>query len=252
MSTSRNRRRLGMGLISIAALLGIWQAGASLVGKDIILPSPYRVFVELIALAPTADFAAAVGGTFARGLEAFAISTLAGSVAGFASGRFDLVRAALAPLLTTIRATPVLALILLALLWFPAGFVPVFAAFLMAFPVMAASATEGAKAAPAELLEMAALFQVPPRRVLFELRIPAAFPFFAAGARASLGLSWKVVVAGEVLSQPRFAIGTGLQSSRLLLETPRVFAWAFAAILLCGLAEWLFGRLVAGKSFRGL
>lgn len=216
-------------------------------GKELILPSPPRVLGELLELAPRPEFLLAVGGTFIRGIEAFALSSLAGALAGFAAGSLPLVRAALSPLLTTIRATPVLALILLALLWFPSGSVPVFAAFLMAFPVMAASAMEGAGAAPAELLEMAELFGVPPRRRLLELRLPAALPFFAAGARASLGLSWKVVVAGEVLAQPGFAIGTGMQNSRALLETPRVFAWAFAAILLCGLAEWGFSRLMPGS-----
>jgi len=246
------RARLGVGLLSVAVLVGLWHVGALLVGKDIILPSPLRVLREFIAIAPSPDFREAVAGTFARGLEAFAISSLAGSVAGFAAGRSALVQAALSPLFTTIRATPVLALILLALLWFPSGVVPVFAAFLMAFPVMAASAMEGARAAPKELLEMAALFKVPRRKILLEIRIPAAFPFFAAGARAALGLSWKVVVAGEVLAQPHRALGTGMQTSRMLLETPRVFAWALAAILLCGLAEWLFGRLVKWGNTRGL
>lgn len=235
-------------ILSTAALLGLWEIGSLVVGKDLVLPSPGRVFLEFTRLVPRPEFLFSVGGTFARGVEAFALSAAAGGVAGFAAGSSPLVRAALAPLLTTIRATPVLALILLALLWFPAGAVPVFAAFLMAFPVMAAAAMEGASAAPAELLEMARLFEVPPSRVLFELRIPAAFPFFAAGARASLGLSWKVVVAGEVLAQPHMAIGTGMQSSRVLLETPSVFAWALAAILLCGLSEWGFGRLVAGRT----
>ncbi|HUX40987.1 MAG TPA: ABC transporter permease subunit [Rectinemataceae bacterium] len=226
--------------------------GAVAIDKEIILPSPLRVLEELISLAPTADFLSSVAATFFRGLEAFILSGIVGAVAGFASGRSPTVKAALAPLLTTIRATPVLALILLALLWFPSGFVPIFSAFLMAFPVMAASAMQGAMAAPHELLEMASLFKVPRSKVFFQLRLPAAAPYFAAGARASLGLSWKVVVAGEVLAQPRLAIGSGLQSSRVLLETPRVFAWAFAAILLCGLTEWLFGRLVAKGASHGL
>ena len=245
------KRRLA-GIISIACLVALWQLGATMVGKEIILPSPGRVLIEFLALAPTSEFASAVLSTFIRGLEAFAASGIIGSMAGFASGRSPTVRAGLAPLLTTIRATPVLALILLALFWFPSGFVPVFSAFLMAFPVMAASVMQGAQAAPAELLEMASLFKVPRSKVFFELRLPAAAPYFAAGARASLGLSWKVVVAGEVLAQPRLAIGTGLQSSRVLLDTPRVFAWAFAAILLCGLTEWIFSRVVTRGAHNGL
>ncbi|HOX32162.1 MAG TPA: ABC transporter permease subunit [Spirochaetales bacterium] len=158
----------------------------------------------------------------------------------------------LAPLLTAIRATPVLALILLALLWFPSGFVPIFAAFLMAFPVMEASAEEGSRAADPRLLEMAALFRVPRREVLLRVRLPSAAGHLLAGARSSLGISWKAVVAGEVLSQPLRALGTGMQDARVLLETGSVFAWASASILLCGLTEWLFGIAARKASRRGL
>jgi NitT/TauT family transport system permease protein len=234
-----------MGFLSTAILLGVWQIAALRVGADIILPSPLLVMAEFLKLVLSREFGPALAATFARGLEAFAFSCLAGIVLGFAAGSSRNFEAALAPILTTIRATPILALILLALLWFPAGFVPVFAAFLMAFPVMASAAAEGARAAPRELLEMSQLFKVPARRELFELRLPAAMPQLLAGARSAIGLCWKVVVTGEVLSQPVRAIGTGMQSSRVLLETPRVFAWAMAAILLCGLSEWLFGRLIA-------
>lgn len=211
-------------------------------GKELILPPPERVFAEALVLYPSPRFLAALLGTFLRGLAAFGVSILAGAAAGLAAGLSPLVEAALAPLLTMIRATPVLALILVALLWFPSGAVPVFAAFLMAFPVMATSAAEGARAADPRLLEMARLFRVPRAAVFRKVRLPAAAPHLLAGAKSALGLSWKVVVAGEVLSQPLRALGTGMQDARVLLETPRVLAWAAATVALCGLTEWVFGR----------
>jgi NitT/TauT family transport system permease protein len=110
----------------------------------------------------------------------------------------------------------------------------------MAFPIMATSAAEGARAADGRLLEMARLFRVPRRELFLKLRLPSATPHLLAGAKSALGLTWKVVVAGEILSQPRRAIGTGMQDSRLMLESASVFAWAFAAIILCGLTEWAF------------
>jgi NitT/TauT family transport system permease protein len=64
-----------------------------------------------------------------------------------------------------------------------------------------------------------------------------------AGAKNALGLSWKVVVAGEVLSQPARALGTGMQNARIMLETAEVFAWAAAGVLLCALSDALFDRL---------
>jgi len=54
---------------------------------------------------------------------------------------------------------------------------------------------------------------------------------------STLGLAWKVVVAGEVFSQPIHALGTGMQGARIQLETAEVFAWASAGILLCALTD---------------
>lgn len=209
-------------------------------GKELVLPSPERVIATAAALYPTPRFLEALGATFLRGLAAFGISAALGMAAGLAAGLRPLFGAALTPLLTAIRATPVLALVLIALLWFPSGFVPIFSAFLMAFPIMVTSASESTKAADPRLLEMARLFRVPRAKVFLKLRLPAAMPQLIAGAKNALGISWKVVVAGEILSQPERALGSGMQESRLLLETASVFAWAFAAVLLCALTEWAF------------
>ncbi len=209
-------------------------------GNELVLPSPPKVLGAALALYPTPRFLADLCATFLRGLAAFALSVALGVAAGLAAGLRPLFAAALAPLLTAIRATPVLALVLIVLLWFPSGFVPVFSAFLMAFPIMATSAAEGARAADPGLLEMAALFRVPRKEVFLRLRLPSAAPYLVAGAKSALGLSWKVVVAGEILSQPDRALGRGMQDSRLMLETASVFAWAFAAVLLCAATEWAF------------
>lgn len=251
-ATTSRASRLLTGAASLVLLVLAWKLLAFLVGKDILLPPPEKVLGEALALYPTGRFLAALWATFLRGTAAFLISLLLGGAIGIAAGLFPLFDAALAPLLTIIRATPVLALILVALLWFPSGFVPVFAAVLMCFPVMVTNAAAGVRAADGRLLEMASLFMVPRREQLLRLRLPEAAPFLLSGARNCLGMSWKVVVAGEVLSQPLKALGSGMQESRVLLETPRVLAWAAASVLLCGLTEWLFGLAVKAASRHGL
>jgi NitT/TauT family transport system permease protein len=234
------RGRLAAAGIGTLILLIAWEAASLAIGKELVLPSPGRVLSSALALYPTRGFFLDLSATFLRGLAAFALSSALGIAAGLASGLRPAFGAALSPLLSVIRATPVLALVLIALLWFPSGFVPIFSAFLMAFPVMVTSAEEGSRAADPKLLEMASLFRVPKRRLFLELRLPSAIPHLLSGARSALGLCWKVVVAGEILSQPARAVGRGMQDSRLMLETASVFAWALAAVLLCGVTELAF------------
>lgn len=244
--------RLVIGAASLVVLVLAWKLVAFLVGKEILFPPPERVLGEALALYPTGKFLAALWATFLRGSAAFLISVVLGSLVGVAAGLSPVFGAALAPVLTIIRATPVLALILVILLWFPSGFVPVFAAVLMCFPVMVTSTVAGVKAADPRLLEMAALFRVPRREQLRKLRLPAAAPFFLAGAKNSLGMAWKVVVGGEILVLPFRALGTGMNTARINLETPQVLAWAAASVLLCGLTEWLFGLAAKAVSRHGI
>lgn len=227
---------------SILAGLLLWRIGAGSIRSSLILPYPEEVLQAFFRLAGEARFWMAVGGTTARVGAAFILSGLAGAVTGILAGLFPSFSDFLAPYLTAIRSTPVLALILLAMFWLPTGLVPVFSAFLMAYPVVHGSARSGFLSLDADYEEMAAVFRVPRRTAFLRMRVPAAARHLLSAAGNSMGLCWKVVVAGEVLAQPARALGTGLQDRRLSLETPGVFAWALATILLCGLSEAILGK----------
>ena len=224
-----------------AAVLLLWEAAARAIGSEIVLPSPLRVARAASELFPTSRFLAALGGTFLRGTASFAISMVAGTAVGLASGLSPILASALAPALTVVRATPVLAVILLAMIWFPSpGAVPIFAAVLMAFPVVVADVKQGVLSANPKLLEMARLFRLRRRDRLSSVYVPAVLPHLASASHGALGLCWKVVVAGEVLSQPIRALGTGLWRAKIQLETAEVFAWTLAGILLCALTDAAF------------
>ncbi len=237
--------------LGIAIFLIIWEVASIAVSSNLILPGPLLVLKTLLEMCQKIPFWLSVGGSFLRVLEAFLLSVVLGILTGTLSGMLPRFRNTLSPIMTGIRATPVLALILLAMFWFPSSQVPVFSAVLMAFPIMHTGAEIGVQATDVKLLQMSKLFSVPWKTVLWKLRIPSAMPHLLSGAKNALGISWKVIVAGEVLSQPRFALGTGMQEARLSLETPSVFAWALMTIALCGLTEYLFGTLMR-RHFRPL
>lgn len=222
------------------ALLGVWAAAARLIGSEIVLPSPLRVAQSVAALFPTSKFLLALQATFLRGIASFGLSMATGIAVGLACGLSTTLAYALAPALTVTRATPVLAVILLALIWFPSGIVPVFAAVLMAFPVVVADVRQGVRSADPKLLEMARLFRLRRRDRMRSIYAPAVAPHLVSASHSALGLCWKVVVAGEVLSQPARALGTGLNRARIELETAEVLAWTFAGILLCALTDLAF------------
>lgn len=241
--SARTSRGRSDALLAVAAMLALWKVVSLGVGKEIILPPPERVIEEFATIVATVEFGEALAATAARGAAAFALSMTLGVGLGLAMGSSPRIKSASAPVLTVIRATPVLAIILIALIWFPSGTVPIFSALVMAFPVVAADVAEGVESADHRLIAMARSFSVPRRRVIAEIRIPSALPHVLSAARNALGLSWKVIVAGEVLSQPRHAVGTGMQTARLALDTAQVFAWAAVGVLLCALSDALIDAI---------
>jgi len=226
-------------LAAVVVMFLIWQLGSLAFGSPIILPSPAETAAGLVKLLVSIGFWQAVGATLFRGLAGFLLSCLCGTLIGGLAGYSRTARSFVSPFLTVIRSTPVMSVILLALIWFHTDEVPVFVGFLMGFPIICGNIVEGVQAVDRTLLEMARAYRVPPLRVVTGIHLPSVFPYFIAGVSTALGITWKVVVAAEVLSQPVHAIGTGLALAKYRLDTAEVFAWTVVAILLSGASDAL-------------
>lgn len=254
MATSRCKRYL-YSAFGIVLLLGVWKLVSAVISSEIILPPPEVTILTTLRFFIDPAFYRALGLTLLRGIAGFAISCAAGVIVGIAAGSRPRFHDLLRPVLSTVKATPVMSVILIALIWFSTGTVPIFSAFLMAFPIVTGNMIQGIREVDADLIKMARVFSVPKGRVLKDIKIPSVFPFFLSGASTALGITWKVVIAAEVLAQPLNAVGTGLYDAKIRLETAEVFAWTIIAIALSAATEAVFhavlGRLRRGKMEAG-
>ena len=139
-----------------------------------------------------------------------------------------------------VAATPVMSVILIAFLVLGQERTPVFTAFLMVFPVMAANTSAGFREMNGDLKELFTVYRLSRLETLRFLYLPSMLPFVLGGLRSSLSLCWKVVVAAEVLVQPVRALGTGMQYAKAQLETAELFAWTVAAVIAAALSQLLF------------
>jgi len=219
-------------LISFLVLLAAWKVVSVIISSEIILPSPEDTTISMLKLIRTKEFFIIILSSFQRGLLGFIISFILGIFFGFLSGLSRVFRRIFEPFLSVIRTTPVITVILIALIWFKANNVPVFASFLMAFPIICTNVIEGIDNVDQKILEMAKIFRIKKSRVIKEIYIPSLVPFLAAAVSSAFGIGWKVVIAAEVLSQPKYAIGTSLQTSKIYLNINDVFAWTIYAILI--------------------
>lgn len=243
-STMPSSRRLLLQAGVALFWLLVWYAVYRGVNRELYVPSPVSVLRRLAGLAGETAFWKDVLLSVARIAAGFLLSVAAGTLLGILSGLNRLLYALLSPLVTAIKATPVISFIMVALFWFSSGRVPVFIGFLMCFPIMWTQMAEGIRRVDPKLLELAQVYRVGPATVVRRIYIPSLVPFFLPACITSLGFAWKVGVAAEVLSHPRFSIGGRLYEAKAYLESTDLFAWTLVVVLLSLGFEAALARLI--------
>jgi NitT/TauT family transport system permease protein len=214
----------------LAFWLALWQVGAMMVNMPLILPTPLESMMQLVRLLGTGAFYWDVTYTLYRCVVGIAYSFLAGVLTAFLSYRYMFFRELLSLPVNFLKSTPVMAVIIYALLLLTSSQVPIFVCFMMCFPVVHINLLSGLDNVGEEYLEMAQVFQVSSRDQYRYIYLPSIEPEVKASLNLIAGLSWKSVVAAEVLSVPAHSMGYNLLNAKVYFETPELFAWIVAIV----------------------
>ena len=237
------RRNIAVG-VSIVLFFSVWHVISAVMNSPLVLPEPKDVFLRLISLLPQKAFQTAVFSTLARAVKAFLISLCLSLVLGILIGADENFAAFFRFPLSVIKATPVVSIILVAMFWFKSAAVPVFVSVLMTLPVLTETIAAGIKSTDRKLLDMSEVYCFSLWQKLRFVYVPSVLPYFFSGMLSALGLTWKVVVAGEILSLPKNSVGMALQTAKVHLETADVFAWTVTVVALSYCCELLFNMYI--------
>lgn len=159
------------------------------------------------------------------------------------------------PLVIVSQAIPVIAIAPLLVLWLGYGIASkvAMAALVIFFPVVS-SLYDGLRRTDPGWIELARTMNATPRSVLLQIKLPAALPAFASGARIAAAVAPIGAVIGEWVGA---SAGLGFLMTQSLArgQTPLAFAALFILCLL-GLALYsatdrIARRLVPWQSFQG-
>ena len=232
-----NKKNRHIGLISIIVMLAVWEVVALRINSEQIMPGPWATLSATLRLFAEKDFLWVVGNTLFRGLIGFVIALILGIGLGIWAGINEKFEAFLKPWIVVMRSIPVVAFILLALIWFKSGSVPVFIGILTMFPMICTNVIEGIRNVDGKLVEMAKFYQISEKRIIREVYVPAIAPFVVSGISSAFGIGWRAIVIGEVLSQPKFGIGSRMHAAQSFLNVDVLIAWTLIAILISFLFE---------------
>ncbi len=236
--------------MTVSTLLWIilWWGISLIIHKELLVPTPPQTLKALGLLVMEPAFWLAAAASMLRILAGFAIAAFVGTVGGILSDRCKLFDWLFAPLLHLIRSVPVASFIILALVWIQTPYLPVFISFLMVVPLFWGNVRTGMANTDIKELEMGKVIGLSRKRLWKEIRIPALSPYFRTACVTGLGFAWKSGVAAEVICRPDHSLGDLLQTAKLQLETPAVFALTVVIALLSLSLELLLNKLWKEKT----
>jgi NitT/TauT family transport system permease protein len=171
---------------------------------------------------------------------AFSLSVLA--------HRFYNLRHILAPLITTFRSAPTIAVILILLMTIPWGLLTFCIAFLVTFPLLFSNILASIESVPCGELEAGRSLGM---RFLQRTRfvyVPNMRVHLWANITAAFGLNLKVVIAAEVLGIPSVSIGFEIMRHKQMLDYQTSFTYLCVAVLLAWGCDKLLKAI--GKRFK--
>ena len=245
---SRRRRYLAV-VVGWVGFLGLWWALSAWIGSEARLPSPPRVFQEILTILE-GDFWNQFWASIVRVGAGFVAAVLIGTPLGFAMGRSRYWGNFLQAPVVVAGSIPGLTYAVMAFVVFGISFWgPVLAVGLISMPYVAINVAEGVRGVDRGLIDMSTSYGRTERQVFRHVVVPSVLPFIFAGVRLSFSLAWKVGTLTEVFGSSK-GIGFQVRRNFQLFNMPAVIAWVLLFIVFMLLLERLVLVRMERRLFR--
>lgn len=224
-------------ILGVIIFIILWYFTALKINSEIVFPNIPNILKKFAEIISEKSFYKDLSSSLIRVLITFTLSFLLAFIIGISAGIFSPIRYILIPIINFIRTIPTIPLILVAIIWFDNNTVPIFVSMLVIFPIMYDSITNGIINVDQKLIEMSISYNVSLKTQIINLYIPYIKPYIFTGISQSMGITWKSILAAEILALPAFGIGTKLYESHLYLDSVSLFAYCLIAIIFNGIFE---------------
>lgn len=224
-------KKIKIKAVAVLFWLLLWALAAQWVNSPLVLPSPFLTLMGVFELASQEEFFISLATTLLRVFGGVLFSVLLGLILGVIGGLNRIFYELMSPFVSTIKSLPVVSVIILINLWINSSIVPLMVTFLICFPVTWTNVVQGIRETDQRLLQMAKVYNVPEKNVIFDVYIPSIKPYFISALMNAIGLGWKVTVTAEVLANALPSVGMNLYYAKIYLETDSLFSWTLIIVL---------------------
>lgn len=229
---------------SILLFLIIWEGFSRLSALSISLfPPPTWVIQELIRMIQSGMWGSDVLISLQRVISGFLLGSAIGITVGLMTGRIEVVRALLEPVIQLLRPIPSIAWVSISIFWFGLG--EGAKLFLISYGVFFhvwLNTHVGVTTVDPVLIRAARSLGAKGKQLFFEVILPSSLPFIVAGLRIGVAVAFIVLVAAE-LTGASAGIGFRISHSREIWRADRMMVGLMTLGVLGGLSDMIFSQI---------
>lgn len=219
-------------VLSCAILLFLWQIAAIKIDNDIYLPTIGQVIISLKEIVLSQKFYLDVLYSISRCIFSFLGAIIVSVLFGLLGYNSRLFRNFIKPVNAVASSIPTMVLIILALIWFDKDKASFIVGLLIVFPILYDAVLDAMMRIDKGIIEMANLYEVSIKHKILRIYIPAIKIQLSGILVSTYSLALKVVIAGEVYSQPKYGMGAMIQVEKMNFNTTGIFAWLIVIVLI--------------------
>ena len=232
----------GWGILPIIIFLGAWEAVTrlNLIPGQILFP-PFSVVVrEFCNLIATGVLTESFLSSLIRVLIGFCSGSAVGLAIGILMGWKDVLNKAFSPIISLFYPIPALGWLPLLMLWIGINeALPIAMIFICSFFPICYSTASGIKNVDRNFIWAARTLGASEFRILSTIVVPLALPAIFTGLRLEAGMSWRVIIAAEMVAIPT-GIGALLMRAESLIRVDIIIVCLMVLSLMCLSFERLF------------
>ncbi|CUP28441.1 ABC transporter permease subunit [Clostridium sp. NSJ-49] len=227
-------------IFSIVIILLIWQVTSIYIGNRLLFPSVTDVIKSMIEIVTQYNFITIIFYSIIRGIKSFFISLSVGLILAILSYFNKIVYNCILPILSIIKAVPTMAFIVLLLIWTSKDYAPIIIGIMISLPIFYDVILNTIMNLDKNLLQMCDVYDIPTRDKMKDIIMPIVIIELAKVLSSTFSLIFKVVISGEVYSQPKYGIGAIIQLEKMQLNTAHIISWIIIITIISYVFDLLF------------
>ena len=242
----------GWGLLPVVIFLVLWEVVARLnaLSGNLLLPPFSEVVVEFYQLSTNGVLGQNFLSSLIRVLIGFCAGSIVGIAVGILMGWNKILDRALHPLISLFYPIPALGWIPLLMLWIGINeLLPITLIFICSFFPVLYNTVTGIKNVDKDYIKAAKTLGASDARILATVVMPLALPNIFTGLRLEAGMSWRVIIAAEMVAIPT-GIGALLMRAESLIRIDIIIVCLIVLAIMCLIFEKFFEYLESKMTAR--